>query len=160
MGRNSIGQRLRKLEEQTKSSTGGFPPGWDFGDQVEEMLEALLVHGCAKTRQLCTDREINVLGAMHAFWRLPGGTGEHCFPSGAVATWSDNEDGTSSLALSRGVSVEDLPEEVQKRVERMEPEKQQVRERWLYNQRGRPDERRLFLEKYRRLAVAWVRGEG
>jgi hypothetical protein len=157
----NIQRRLNKLEELAtpyESSPLVAFPDWPFDDQAEDMMDALLLHRCAGSVQLCTDREVNVLGILHAFFRLPDDEGEHQMASGVVVSLARNGS-KFDICLSGNVSVEDLPKGVQRHIQRIDPEKQPERERWLYEQRDRPRQR-SFLEKYSSLAVEMVRGEG
>src|SRR5215210_1722173 len=152
-------RRLNKLEElATPYETSPLVafPDWPLDDQAEDMMEALLLHRCPGSVQLCTDREINVLGILHAFYRLPGGEGKYQMASAAVVSLTEAGEGIFDISLSGDVSVEDLPEGVQRYIERIDPGQQPVRERWLYEQRDRPRQH-LFLEKYSSLAVEMVR---
>jgi hypothetical protein len=154
-------RRIDKLEELAtpyETSPLVAHPDWPLDDQAEDMMEALLLHRCAGSVQLCTDREINVLGILHAFFLLPDDEGEHQMASGAVVSLTRNGS-KFDISLSGNVSVEDLPEDVQRHIERFDPDKQPARERWLYEQRDRPRQH-LFLEKYGSLAVEMIRGEG
>jgi hypothetical protein len=157
-----IQRRLSKLETnaalEESTALGAIPPDWPLEDQAEDLLEALLLHRCGGSAQACTDRQINVLGILHAMYRLPGGVGEYRMPSGVVVSLTDNGDDVLDIRLSGNVSIEDLPDSVQRHIKRIEPDKQPERERWLYARRDQPKQR-LFLEKYRALAVAMVRGE-
>lgn len=157
-----IQRRLSRLETNAASggstALGALVPDWPLEDQAEDLLEALLLHRCAGSVQACTDRQINVLGILHAFYRLPGGVGEYRMTSGIVVSLTNKGDDALDVRLSGNVSIEDLSEGVRKHVKRIDPEKQLARERWLYAHRDRPKQR-LFLEKYRPLAVAMVRGE-
>ncbi len=164
MGRD-LSRRLEALEERAapEEAPEGFPDDWPLEDQAEDMLEKLLAHTCTRTVYPATDRELNVLGLLHAYFCLPGGVGEYRFPSsGVVITLSDNgEDGTQDVGLSGNVCVEDLPEAVQERVERMSPHEQPERERYLHELHDHPEPKRgTFLEKYAGFAVGIVRGEG
>lgn len=150
--------RLEELAGSYETSPLAAFPDWPLDDQAEDMMEALLLHRCAGSVQLCTDREINVLGILHAFYRLPDGEGDHQMTSGAVVSLTRNGP-QFDISLSGDVSAEDLPEDVQKCIERMDPDEQAARERWLYEHRDHSRERR-FLEEYGSLAVEMVRGEG
>lgn len=124
-------RRLNKLEELATpygtSPLAAFPD-WPFDDQAEDMLNALLLHRCAGSVQLCTDREINVLGILHAFFRLPDDEEEHRMASGAVVSLTRNGP-QFDISLSNNVSIEDLPKSVQRYIKRIDPDEQPARER-------------------------------
>ena len=113
-------------------------PDWRLKEQAKDLLNALLIHRCAGTVQVCTAREINVLGILHAFYRLPGGLGEHRLASGAVISLTKDGDGILDVHLSANVSIDDLPEGVRRHVKRIDPKKQPARERRLYELRDYP----------------------
>jgi hypothetical protein len=116
-------RRLNKLEELAtpyESSPLAAFPAWPLDDQAEDVLDALLLHRCAGSVQLYTDREINVLGILHTFFRLPDAEGEHQMASGAVVSLSDNH-GVLDIRLRGNVFVEDLPKDVQRHPERIDP---------------------------------------
>jgi hypothetical protein len=144
--RRGMKRRLKNLEEfatPDEVATIGLPD-WPLEEQAKNLLEALLVHRCAGTIQACTDREINVLGILHAFYRLPGGVGEHRMASGAVVSLTKDGEGILDVHLSANVSIEDLPEGVRRHVKRIDPEKQPARERRLYELRDYPGKQHLL----------------
>ena len=127
----SIRRRLEALEAQALPAIGEWPD-WPLEDQLEEVFSCLRVHRAGGTRQLATDRQIHLMGLLCALWELPGGAGEHTFPSGLVVAWSDNADATKRCEATGLVGVEDLPEGVREYWERMDLKKQPERERELY----------------------------
>ncbi len=109
-------------------------------------------HSDGRVRYPATDREIHLLGLLCALWEL-GGTGEHSYPSGVVVTWGEADDeGLQTVGASGYVSLEDLPEDVRRYFERMEPAKQPDRERFLYEVRHHA--------KAERKRMAWHREHG
>lgn len=120
-----LNSRLEALEE-------GYPPPaleLPIEDEFEGVYETWRSHACGYTVGLFTDREINILGAIHVLRDVPGRV--HRFPSGAFVKWGDNEDDTLSLFVEGDVQVEDLPERMSKNVDRMDPSEQPARERYL-----------------------------
>lgn len=139
-------RRLQKLE----GSAGPEEqlPDWPLEEQAQDVMDSLEIHRMGGTKQLATDREINVLGILYAAGELPGGMGEYRFRSGVVVTLTDNGSDTPSASLSGDVSLEDLPDEVGRHFERMDPDKQPERERWLHKTWRQRKERRAETERF------------
>ena len=141
MRSSGIRRRLEALEAHRAPASRDFPD-WPIEDQFDDVVDALRVHKAGGTAQLATDRQIHLMGLLCARDNLPGGFGEHRFPSGAVIVWIDNEDGTVDVGASGYVRVEDLPDGVREYWERMDPDEQPDRERWLYEGRHAAKDRR------------------
>lgn len=104
---------------------------WRPDDQLQDVLEILQVHRWGGSVYPATDREIRILGALHAYQQLPAGEGEYQLPSGAVVSLTDNADGTTSVSVRGRADVEDLPEGTREYVRRMDPDRQPERDRQL-----------------------------
>ncbi len=143
MGMRDLERRVERLEEHHAPALLGKFPDWPLEDQAEDVLDMLRwyrrFHSDHAVRYPATDREIHLLGllwAEHALGEEEGGVCE--FPSGlAVTLTAEPGDGGFRVEAPRAVRVEDLPEEVGAYFERMDPEKQPERERFLYDDRHR-----------------------
>ncbi|MDP9485596.1 MAG: hypothetical protein M3Q49_07370 [Actinomycetota bacterium] len=93
----------RRLEKLEEGAAPLDLPDWPIEDQLDDVLEALRIHRIAGTAQLATDREIRLV---------------------AMAC--------SGEEITGHVRVEDLPEGVREHFERMAPDEQPARERWLH----------------------------
>ncbi len=142
---NGIRKRLALLEEHHAPALllGDFPD-WP----VEEQLAAVAdqwdffrsFHADGRVRYSGTDREIHLLGLLCAAHALGEDGGEHAFPSGLVVTIAPEGGGAFGAHAPRPVRLEDLPEWASKHFERMSPDKQAERERWLFENRVVPFE--------------------
>ena len=165
MSSNGTRKRLlARLEDLEARAVGADPfrdfPDWSIEDQVEEVRDALRLHRIASTAQLATDRQIHLMGLLCAREELPGGEGEHRFPSGVVVSWSNNGDETWKVSASGYVSIEDLPEGVREHFKRMDPVEQPERERWLYADRHRAREHRERMRRWEAAGAFDPKGPG
>jgi hypothetical protein len=139
-----IRKRLEELEEQ---AFGAYPfadfPDWDAEDQLEQVAHVLRwyrgFHADGRVLYPATDREIHLLALLCAIWELggPGSVGDHAFPSGLLVSFRDEGNGYVDVSASRWACLEDLPYDVRRHFERMDPLKQFERERFLYGDRHR-----------------------
>jgi hypothetical protein len=153
----SLKRKLEDLEEQLHTEV--IPAHWSYEEwPADEQLEDILdkVNFFRRTSggtYAATDREINLLGIAAAYEELQG-SGEWIAPySGTAITLSDNGDETFDISLSSNVALEDLPEHTRSHVERLALEKQERRERWLYEDRRRSERER----ELRPMREAWRR---
>lgn len=153
----SLERRLEALEELATPQNIQEWPDWDFQDQLEGIVYMLRdyqrFHPDGKVRYQATDREIHLMGLVCALWELPGGMGEHRYPSGVVVEWTEaDDDGMQRVEAPGHVPLDDLPEEVRRHFERMDPAKQLEREHFLY-------ENRHYAKKERE-RIRWHREHG
>jgi len=125
----SIEKRLERLEAAA-SETRSEPERLSL---VRHLLETIRVHKQGRSVYSATDTEINVIGGMVAFGKLPDKAGAYTFPSGATITFTNSGDGSTYQGYITGrVEVEDLPVGLREYITRMDPAKQPERERRLY----------------------------
>lgn len=138
----NLRRRLEKLEEGARPERR--LADWPLEDQMEDVLSALQVHRWGGTKQLATDRQIRLMGILCAMRELDGDSGEYRFPSGLTVTLTPDENSDSGLRVDapRPIRVEDLPEDVGRYFERMDPADQPERERWLHETWRRRKEQR------------------
>ncbi|MDP8951831.1 MAG: hypothetical protein M3N18_06290 [Actinomycetota bacterium] len=138
----SLRRRLGRLEELLPEPTRW--PEWDFEDQIDSVLHGLRIHRAGGTAGQFTDREITILGILHANRQLEGEPGEWELSSGALVSVEHNGDGTASVDVEGRIAVEDLPDDMRGYVERMHPDKQETHERKLYEGHEQAKERRDY----------------
>lgn len=109
----------RRLEKLEEDALPSDLPERPIEDQLDDVLEALRIHRIAGTAQLATDRELRL-----------------------VASACSGEEVTGD------VRVEDLPEGVREHFERMDPDEQPARERWLHANWSAAKERREHWRRY------------
>lgn len=139
-GKTGLDKRLRALEER---AFGADPlndfPDWDPALQLEAIAYVFSwyqdFHSDGGVRYPLTDRETYILALLCSLWELgvpPPDASEHPFPSGLTIAWHEHPDGTHSASASRTVRLSDLPEDVRRHFEMMDPALQPERERFLY----------------------------
>ncbi len=100
---SGLRRRLERLESELPSEPQDWPE-WDFEDQIDSVLHGLRIHRAGGTTGQFTDREITILGILHANHRLEGESGEWELPSGAVVSVEHHGDGTASVNVEGRVS--------------------------------------------------------
>jgi hypothetical protein len=125
----SLEKRLERLEAATGETSS--PP--ERPNLVTHVLDIIEVHRQGRSVYPATDTEINVIGGLVAFNKLPDKAGAYTFPSGATITFTGpSSRGTYQAYITGRVEVEDLPEGLREYIRRMDPAKQPERERRLY----------------------------
>lgn len=136
----SLQRRLERLEDKIVPGAVQDWNEWPIEDQFVDVENIYWFHGCGISAYLGTDREIHLMGQLAALWGLPDGVGEYRFSSGTVVEWSRSEDGMQAVTTTGALRVEDLPEGIRERWERLDPERQTKRERQLFERRRLPGE--------------------
>lgn len=131
----SISRRIEALEEQfARREPTVNDSDWPLGDQLRDIVQCLRVHRPGGSKQLATDRQIHMAGVLCAIEAVgsEGIPGEHTFPSGRSVSFTGKSDGQLQVEASSLIPLEDLPDGVREYFERMDPDRQPERERWLY----------------------------
>ena len=142
MGRGGLGRRLGTLEGRLAPAPADLPD-WPLDDQLAAVADTLdfyaHFHSNEPLRFSATDPELHLLGLLCAMLELGEGGGEHTFPSGLAVRLV--REGERFLAdMPRRIRAEDLPGWAREHFERMDPARQDGRERWLFENRVVPFE--------------------
>jgi hypothetical protein len=143
VGRGGLGGRLGALEGRLAPTAPADLPDWPLDDQLAAVADTLdfyaHFHSNEPLRYSATDRELHLLGLLCAARELGEDGGEHRFPSGLAVRLI--RDGDSFLVdAPRRIRAEDLPGWAREHFGRMDPARQEERERWLLEHRVVPFE--------------------
>jgi hypothetical protein len=152
-------RKLGKLEERLAVETGVdtmFRGAWPIEDQMQNALEkidfyAMFFNRPDAPKYPATDREIRLFAAIAAYAELEehGEAGTYEFPTGLILTLGEDSRGFLFIRSNRPVRLEDLPEYMNRYLERMDPAAQRERDIYLFQRREHSArQREAYAETY------------